>query len=357
VLLAHLAWERDWRSLKRMRPGWGLALLAALIAPWYLAAALKGGTAYAYQMIVHQNLERALHAWDHIQPFWRYAQYLVGDFYPWCLLLPALVLFLTGTGAAKSPTARFLILAVGVPFLLLSCSQSKQGKYLLMIYPFLALLMAALLQPMAVEAVGETRLRRLGGALAGALAVPGLALAALAFTGAGGPRLQAELLPYRGPLRLCAVLTLLGALSVLARVLSREGRYLVRETAVTLGLVFLVAGTWGFRLLDTRKGYRAWTEAVQPLIRGRRVFFWQTVRSGAMVYTDHQMPEVRTLRELDALEPGDRLVAMAREWNADAAGLDPAARARFVVLLRVPVGGGEALLIQKKPTLLPKDPP
>jgi len=349
VLAAFLAWQRDFRVLGRTSPGWGLLIVAAVVAPWYLAAAATGGPGYAYQMIVHQNLDRALHAWDHAQPFWRYAEYLAGDFFPWCLLLPALFLFLKRTGALRSPLARFLILAAAVPFLLLSCSQSKQGKYILMIYPFLALLLAALLQPLTVEAAG-VRLRRLGGTMAAGLALPGLALAAVAFAHAGGARAQAELLPYLGPLRLCAVLLLLGALSLAGRIASGEGRFLVRETAFTLGLVFLVAGTWGFRLLDARKGYRAWTGAVQPLIRGRRVFFWRTIRSGVMVYTDHQMPELHTLPELEGLGPEDRLVAMRREWDDNGQGLDATTRARFDILLRVPVGGGEALLLRRKPT-------
>ncbi len=298
-------------------------------------------------MIIHQNLERALHAWDHIQPFWRYAQYLAGDFFPWSLLLPALALFLWKSGARRSPLARFLVLAAVVPFLLLSCSQSKQGKYILMIYPFLALLLAALLQPLTVEAVGGTRIRRLGGLLAGALAVPGLALAAVTFFHAGGAKVQDHLALYQGPLRVCAVIILLGSLSVVGRIMAHEGRNLVRETALTLGLVFLVAGTWGFHLLDARKGYREWTQAVQPLIRGRRVFFWQTVRSGAMVYTDHLMPELRTFDELDRLGPDDRLVALRRDWDLDMYGLNPGTRRRFDVILRVPVGGGEALLIRR----------
>jgi 4-amino-4-deoxy-L-arabinose transferase-like glycosyltransferase len=345
LVLAFLAWERDFRALRRTNLGLGLVLMALVIAPWYVTAAVKGGPGYAYQMIVHQNLERALHAWDHAQPFWRYAQYLAGDFFPWSLLLPALALFLKGTGATRSPLARFLLLGALVPFVLLSCSQSKQGKYILMIYPFLALLLAALLQPLSVEAVGRTRLRRLGGVLAGALAAPGFLLAALVFLHAGGPRIQTDLQPYFGPLKLITVILLLGSLSILARLLAWEGRNLVRETAVTLCLVFLVTGTWGFRLLDARKGYRAWTQAVQPLITGRRVFFWQTVRSGAMVYTDHQMPELRTRTALEALAPGDRLVAMRRDWETNEYGLDPAERARYQVLLRVPVGGGEALLL------------
>jgi len=350
LALAFLAWQRDLKALGSIRLGAGLLLAALIVLPWYLAAGWSGGAGYAYELVVHQNLERALHAWDHLQPFWKYVEYLASDFFPWTLLLPALGLFLKNSGARRSPTARFLILAAAVPFLLLSCSQSKQGKYLLMIYPFLALLLAGMLQPVTVEAVGGTRIRRLGGLLTLGLGLPALALTAVAWFGAGGARLQAELLPYLGPARLAATVFLLGTLSLAARSALREGRHLVRETAVTLCLAFLVVGTWGFRRLDPVKGYRAWTAAAQPLIAGRQVYFWQTIRSGVMIYTDHLMPELRSRAELDRLlGPEARLVAMRREWDTDAWGMDAQGRKDFEVLLRVPVGGGEALLLRKRP--------
>ena len=69
-----------------------------------------------------------------------------------------------------------------------------------------------------------------------------------------------------------------------------------------------------------------------------------------MVYTDHLMPEVRSLAELDGLlGPEDRLVSQEREWKMDAWGMDAASRQRFEVLLRVPVGENALLLIRKKP--------
>ncbi|BDU76166.1 ArnT family glycosyltransferase [Mesoterricola sediminis] len=343
-----LAIQRDLKVLGRIHLGKGLLLLAAVIAPWYVAAAVSGGPAYAYQMIVHQNFERALKAWDHIQPFYQYGLYLAGDFFPWTLLLPALALFIGRSGAARSPLARFLLAAVLAPLVLLSCSQSKQSKYILMIYPFLALLMAALLQPLAVEAVSPARIRRLGGTLAAALGLPALALAAVAFAHAGGARLQAEVAPYLGPLRLCALILVLGSVSLAARAWLGEGRHLVRETAVTLGLCFLVAGTWGFQRLDARKGYRVWTAQAAPLLHGRKVVYWQTIRSGVMVYTDQLMPEIRTVAQLEAVGPEDRVVTMRRDWEDKGTGLDDGTRARFEILLRVPVGGGEALLLRKR---------
>jgi hypothetical protein len=207
--------------------------------------------------------------------------------------------------------------------------------------------MAGLLQPLA----GRPRIRLLGGLLATGLGLPALALAAVVLFGAGGARLQGQIRPYLGPLRLDTAILCLGTLVLALRAGRGAGRSLVRDTALPLGLVFLVTGTWGFRLLDPLKGYRNWTAAVQPLIAGRQVYYWQTIRSGVMVYTDHLMPEIRSRAELDRLlGPDQRLVAMDREWSGDVGGMDAQARDQFDVLLRMPVGGGEALLLRKRPS-------
>ncbi len=351
LLLAFLAWQRDFKALTQMRLGWGLLLILALVSPWYAAAGIQGGPAYAYQMIVHQNLERALKAWDHIQPWWRYGEYMAGDFFPWTLLLPSLVLFLRRDEAHRRPVNRFLMLAVVVPLVLFSCAQSKQGKYILMVYPFLALLMAGMARDLA-ETEPSRRARRLGSLIAGALGLPALGLVAVTFLNAGGHRLQAQMAPYLGPARLGALLLLAGALVLALGAWRRTAHHLVRNSAMTLGLVFLVAGTWGFHRLDPHKGYRNWTAAVRPLIQGRQVHYWQTIRSGAMVYTDQQMPELRTAEELDALAPGALLVASGRDWPSPEGGLTEAHRARFEVLLRMPVGGGEFMLLKKTETCL-----
>ncbi len=342
VLAAFLLWQRDFAALRRasLAPGLGLTLL--IVAPWYVAAGLKGGARYAYELIIFQNFERATKAWDHIQPWWRYGEYLLGDFFPWVLLLPALALHLRRERGLGDPAKRFLLLAFLVPFLFLSAVQSKQGKYLLMSYPFLALLLGDLFRQTA-----PSRTRRLGGLLAGGLAVPAAALAALAL-GAGGEKIQAQIAPFLGPLRLMALGMVCGTAFVLIQGLRGAAIRLVHGTALTLGLLYLVGGTWGFRLLDAQKSYRRWTAAVQPMIAGRQVFYWQTIRSGVMVYTDHLMPEVRTAEALERLDPEARLVAQRGEWEQNAWGMTPVLRARFEVLLAVPTGGGEILLLRKR---------
>jgi 4-amino-4-deoxy-L-arabinose transferase-like glycosyltransferase len=351
LLLAFLGWQRDFKILRRTHILAGLIITLVLVAPWYVAAGLKGGGRYVYELIILQNFERATKAWDHIQPWWKYGEYLIGDCFPWMLLLPALALHLRRERRLGDPATRFLLLAFLVPFAFLSLVQSKQGKYLLMGYPFLALLLAELFRRTEPK-----RSRRLGGLLAGGLALPAAALTAVVF-GAGGAKVQAQIAPFLGPLRLMALALAAGTVFVVLQAIRGHAQRLVLGTALALGLLYLVGGTWGFHLLDSAKSYRRWTTAVQPMLAGRPVFYWQTIRSGVMVYTDRLMPELRTAAALEALAPEARLVAQRGEWEQDAWGLTPALRARFEVLLSVPTGGGEILLLKKRVKPLPEEAP
>lgn len=349
ILFFFLLWQRDgkaaWQSLAPL----GVLVVAAVVLPWYVAAGLKGGAGYAYAMIVHQNFERATRAWDHVQPFWAYGKYLGADFFPWVLLLPAFVFQFAEGEERKDPASRFLLLAFLLPLVFLSTVQSKQGKYLLPSYPALALLVAGLLRPLLAPDQDRTRARRIAGALAGGLALPALALAALGFLPLGSPELRAQGAPLLPVVRALAMVLVAGGILVTAWALEGRARRAVQGTALTLGLVYLVGGTWGFRKLDPQKNFFGWTDAVRSLLAGRKVRFWQTIRSGAMVYTDHLMPEVRDWEALEReLGPEDRLVSMAREWNEDAHGLTPERRERLEVLLRMPSGGGELLLLKWK---------
>jgi 4-amino-4-deoxy-L-arabinose transferase-like glycosyltransferase len=349
ILFFFLLWQGDWKAAWQAQTPLGILVVAAVVLPWYVAAGLQGGADYAYAMIVRQNFERATRAWDHVQPFWAYVKYLGADFFPWVLLLPALAFHVAGGEARKDPRQRFLLLCFVLPFLFLSTVQSKQGKYLLPSYPALALLVAGLLRPLLGPDADAVRARRLGGVLAAALSLLALIACLVAFLPVGGETLRAQGAPLLPVVKALALVLAVGTVLAAAGALKGDGRRAVQATALTLGMVYLVGGTWGFCRLDPQKNFFAWTEAVQPLIAGRKVRFWQTIRSGAMVYTDHRMPEARDWETLEReLGPEDRLVTMAREWNEDLHGLTPERRAKFEVLLRMPSGGGELLLLKWK---------
>jgi 4-amino-4-deoxy-L-arabinose transferase-like glycosyltransferase len=347
---AFLAWQRDWKGLTQVQPWTGLGLLALVILPWYVMARLVGGPVYFHHLVVVQNFDRATQAWDHIQPWWRYFLYVLGDFWPWSLLLPGLAAQLFQSRHSLTSLQRFQILAFLVPFLFLSWVQSKQGKYLLMSYPFLALLTPGLLFERDQGAEGCRPKPWIGRTLVASLWLLALAALALAFAKVGGRKLHEQVAPFLGPLRAGALIALGGSLLVSWRLRQGDLQRLIRDSALSLGLLFLVVGGWGFRQLNDTKDFIRWTAAVAPEIEGRRVFFWQTIRSGAMVYTDHLMPELHSLDELEStLGPEDRLVSQSRVWNQDAWGMNPQTRQRFEVLLRMQTGGTELLLLRKRP--------
>lgn len=245
VLLPFLAWQRDWKALTQMKWGWGLFILAVF---WVLPAALQGGLGLGFGPTLHQVIGFTPH--DPIQPFGEHLKNLLVGFFPWVLLLPALAFFLEGSGALKSPAPRFMVVAALGPFLFLTWVGPRQGQPLLLSSPFLALLLAGMLQPISVEGVSATRIRRIGGVLGAGLALVALTLMVFAFFNAGGSELRAQIAPLRGPLRLMTVLTCFGALSVGVRAAVGEGQFLVREAALTMGMLFLVGGTWGFNRLN-----------------------------------------------------------------------------------------------------------
>ncbi len=347
VVAAFLTWQKDWKTVLGMRLGWGVLLFLLIVAPWSVMMAVKAGPHYVYELVVRQNVERATHAWDHLQPWYQYGIYMLGDFFPWVLLLPALGFFFVKGGAHRAPVARFLALAWLMPLIFLSWVESKQGKYLLMAYPFLALLLAAMLQPLAVEGVSVRRIRRLGGLLGLGVGLLAGALLAMAF-GAGGVKLQAEIAPFRMLIRVMAFIATMGALSVATRAALGEGRYLVRETGLTLGLLFLVGGTWGFHKLDPLKDTQRWTAAAGPLMQGHPVYFWDEIRSGAMLYTKLKMPEIRSEEGLLALKPGDRIVVIRSRWEAGHLGLTTGTMAAFEPLVQVDQGGDIWMLMARR---------
>jgi hypothetical protein len=248
---------------------------------------------------------------------------------------------------------RFSILAILVPVFLLSCSQSKQGKYILMIYPFTALLMGEILFGFTNEAEPSSRARRFGSLFAGLFGFAGLAAFAITFLGLGPGKLQTQIAPYLKPAIIASLILMSGASLFAWDAIRGRARHFARDMGITIGLLILTFGTWGFRQLDSHKGYRKWTEEVKPIITGRQVYFWQPnhlkdVSAGAMIYTNNlTMPTIRNIAQLEEFSPGTLLAASERDWPIDQGGLTDAGRAMFITIVKMPVGGGGLILMQK----------
>ncbi len=156
VVLARCAFRRSWAPLLATHPFRSIFFFFLLVVPWYFFAARAGGPAYAYDLVVNQNWNRFFRAFDHIQPWWFYLESMWSDFFPWTALALVAPLVLARRGLFRErPELGFSATVAAVCFVFLSVSQSKQGKYLLVAYPFAAVLVAALVA--AVDRPREPR--------------------------------------------------------------------------------------------------------------------------------------------------------------------------------------------------------
>ncbi len=129
------------REILGLRPLMGLGIYLCMVLPWYAVMFYKGGAEFFQEHIVKQHFLRLADSFSHQQPFWYYLQTLGADFLPWSPFLPLAVYY--GKTHFRRPGPRFFTLWVLWIFVLLSCISSKQGKYLLPLWPALSLLVAA----------------------------------------------------------------------------------------------------------------------------------------------------------------------------------------------------------------------
>lgn len=137
-----IRWKKGWR----IEMLWAFLAAAAIPLAWVIPAALAGGEEYSRELLVEQNVGRAVNAWTHSEPPWFYLTHFPVAFLPWSLVaIPAIVAIWKRPGEERA--TRFLFdwfLAVLVPFSLLS---SKLDVYMVPAMVPIALLTARLLGP------------------------------------------------------------------------------------------------------------------------------------------------------------------------------------------------------------------
>lgn len=120
------------------------ALAAAAIIPllWFVPAMRLGGDAYTREVLVKQTAGRAVGSWVHKAAPWFYIAHAPADLFPWFFLA---VVALVAVYRRHDEEAKFYvswILAVFVPYTLMS---SKLDVYMMALLPPVALLIARML--------------------------------------------------------------------------------------------------------------------------------------------------------------------------------------------------------------------
>ena len=133
----------------------GLMLFFGIVSPWFIAQFAHYGRLFLTEFFIHTNIERAMHSItvsSKPDPFYFYIPVLIAGFLPWS----GIMLYSAGTAArrcrlgfkelrAGRPELKnelFLLIWAGTVFVLFSVFGMKSPRYILPVFPPLAILTA-----------------------------------------------------------------------------------------------------------------------------------------------------------------------------------------------------------------------
>jgi 4-amino-4-deoxy-L-arabinose transferase-like glycosyltransferase len=224
--------DRDARWLQGLRPRWGVPVMLAIAAPWFVAISAATNGAFLSEAAGHDFWGKILGAQEaHGAPPGTYLLLLAATFWPGSLLLgPALA----WAWPERAQAAERFLIAWVVPFwLVLEAVPTKLPHYILPAYPALALLAGRAVVALAQDPA--VRRRWLDGIVIALWSLASLALAAVL---AVAPQ-RFGTSGIAGPIA-AAVILVLGASLALAAWQS-AGPRLVAGSAVLAVLVFAPA--------------------------------------------------------------------------------------------------------------------
>lgn len=144
VLAAYVLLQRDWRLLRRLRWGWGLAIFLVITAPWFVLVQ-SANPEFARFFFIHEHFARyASEGHRRSGAWWYFLPVLAFGMLPWIASLPHALIGGWREAAARHAfrPRRFLALWAVLIFVFFSVSGSKLQSYILPILPALALLIA-----------------------------------------------------------------------------------------------------------------------------------------------------------------------------------------------------------------------
>lgn len=144
TLVIYTLIQRDWALWKRLHLVSGLALFAAISAPWFIAVTLTNPEFFGF-FFIYEHFGRFLDMHHgRYQPWWSFVPILLAGILPWLTLMPdALVRAWKPDHTDKSAfqPKRFLLIWIVFIYVFFTLSNSKLPFYILPIFPALAMLM------------------------------------------------------------------------------------------------------------------------------------------------------------------------------------------------------------------------
>lgn len=292
IVFFHAASERKLRQLISWWIVLGGAIAVAVSAPWYLSLWIGGDTAFLHEVLIRQNFSRFVEAWDHANPWWYYATYLLADYAPWSFLLPAAIL-----GGALSSQERKLerlsIIWIASIVLFFSLADSKRAPYILPIAPAVSALAAGVVDRWIARSIMLRRARIAAGAAFAILMI--LIIAGGLYALLALPQIPIEL--QKPALAAGVFLTVAGCLLAAGQALFRKAGLVPAGLLMIFTTMYIASSVWILPAADPIKSDRRFSAAMnRELARENgsvvsyRLWDW---RAGYAFYAD------RTITNLD----------------------------------------------------------
>ncbi len=164
-LFVDALYQREARPWQALRDPLGWGIFVAVGSSWFLAVTWKMGFGIWSSILQKDIVEKVSGSAG--DPLYMYFLWLLADFLPWSLLVFVAPLS-TWRRWKLQPSVVALIIAVAAPLLVYSCFGNKNAKYMLPVYPLVAILLGKRLGDL-FEVAGPAMRRSL---LAAALLVP-----------------------------------------------------------------------------------------------------------------------------------------------------------------------------------------
>ena len=281
-------------AFRRLRPGLGVTVLAAVIVPWYAYAASRTGGSSLREFVLRENVGRYLAPMQHhAGPIWMYVPALFVAFLPWSVFLP---------GALRRSTQheayRLILLWAAIPFAFFSLAATKLPHYLLPIFPPLSILVAAEWN----RSVSSATSRRTWPLLS-LVAMMSLFLVGILLTSTRWPELVSA--------SLVASVAVLPAGALVALVLRRSSTAVFGTLLATMVLfVWMLAG-FAMPRLDEERIVKPMGLLVREA-RGLPAYSYRLLEPGLVFYAGRRIAPIETPHQIALLangRPGFAVVA------------------------------------------------
>ncbi len=140
TVLTYTILRRDWPLLRNWSLLWGFTVLVGIIALWLIPTYIVGGAEFAKNLVVRQNLGRFSGDIDHGEPFYYYFYKLPIEIAPLNLLVPVCVAFYLSRLNARKRDVLYVLVFLIITFLFFQMNRSRNIRYLLPLYPPIAIL-------------------------------------------------------------------------------------------------------------------------------------------------------------------------------------------------------------------------